>query len=50
MSIEAEVDDSQHQETVTDRSEEIIIWLKVIARILASMDGSDENEIYEDIE
>ncbi len=45
-----EPDNEEQEEKVTEGIEDAIRWLKVIAHILADMQGLDSNGIYEDMD
>lgn len=45
-----EPDDVEHEESNIETLGEVVKWLKVVANILADMQGIDANELYEDLD
>ncbi len=45
-----EPDNAEHEESNVETLEEVVKWLKVVANILADMQGIDADELYEDLE
>ncbi len=45
-----EPDNLEHEENNVETLEEVVKWLKVVANILADMQGIDADELYEDLE